>query len=357
MKNRLVVILSICLTIVIFKSPVLANQSGLLIPDQVTGELAYAHVFYLAGEIGVREAGTHEEELARDYVVQQFDNMGYDVVIQPFPYKIRGVTHYSANVIATKQGKFDQTVIVGAHYDSIPKEDEWWCDDETQEGNGAGDNASGVAVMLEAAEVLSNYKTNGTIKFVAFGAEEVGLFGSQYYTSQMTEDEIENTVAMINLDSVGVGDHFNVYSGKDNNPGWVRDLALKIGQGIGHDIRTSPGNQDLTDCYYYFAEGETEDWSDHFYFRLLGIPIAYFEMMNWELDACEGLETEKYGWIMHTCRDNLSMVDPEKLEMTAEVVAALAFQISKNKLPKSIKGKMAKGNKYISIKKRRSFPE
>ena len=51
------------------------------------------------------------------------------------------------------------------------------------------------------------------------------------------------------------------------------------------------------------------------------------------------------------------MVNLEKLEMTAEVVAALAFQLSKNKLPKSIKGKVAKGNKYISIQKRNSLPE
>jgi hypothetical protein len=50
--------------------------------------------------------------------------------------------------------------------------------------------------------------------------------------------------------------------------------------------------------------------------------------------------------------DNLSMVSHEKLEMTAEVVAALAFQISKIKLPKSVKGKVAKGKKFIAIQKR-----
>lgn len=55
---------------------------------------------------------------------------------------------------------------------------------------------------------------------------------------------------------------------------------------------------------------------------------------------------------MHTCMDNLSMVDPEKLEMTVKVTAALAFQISKTNLPKSVKGKIAKGNKNISIRNR-----
>lgn len=113
--------------------------------------------------------------------------------------------------------------------------------------------------------------------------------------------------------------------------------------------------QDEPSCDF-LKWGEAGDWSDHVAFKDLGIPIAYFEMMNWDIEPCEGEETENYGWIMHTCMDNLSMVSHEKLEMTAEVVAALAFQISKNKLPKSEKGKVAKGNKYISIQKRNDLP-
>jgi len=320
-----------------------ADQSGLRIPEQVTGDLSYDHIQYLSETIGARVAGTDKEEETADYIIEQFDAMGYDVEVQPFEYERGGATYQSQNIIATKRGKIDQTVIIGAHYDSVRERS---CSD----GNtlsGAGDNASGVAVMLEAAEVLANYKTHGNIKFVAFGAEEVGLKGSVFYASQMTETEVENTAAMINLDSVGVGDHFNVYSGIDN-PGWARDLALRIGQRMGHDIRTSPGEPSCE----FLAWGEAGDWSDHVAFRHLGISIAYFEMMNWEIEPCEGEETEKFGWVMHTCMDNLSMVSHEKLEMTAEVVAALAFQISKTKLPKSEKGKVAKGNKFISIQKR-----
>jgi hypothetical protein len=114
---------------------------------------------------------------------------------------------------------------------------------------------------------------------------------------------------------------------------------------MGYDLRTSPESE----CFEW---GTTGDWSDHVPFRMLGIPIAYFEWMNWGEDPCGGIETEEFGWIMHTCMDNLSMVSHEKLEMTAEVVAALAFQISKTKLPKSDKGKVAKGSKFISIQKR-----
>jgi hypothetical protein len=178
----------------------------------------------------------------------------------------------------------------------------------------------------------------------------MGLRGSRYYASQMSDENIANTVTMIDLDSVGVGDFFYVYAGLDDNPGWARDLALNIGQRMGHDLRTSPQSE-------YFDWGTTGDWSDHVPFKNLGIPIAYFEWMNWDIEPDGGIETEEYGWVMHTCMDNLSFIKHEKLELTAEVVAALVFELSKTKLPMADKGKVAKGNKYISIQKRSDLPD
>jgi acetylornithine deacetylase/succinyl-diaminopimelate desuccinylase-like protein len=153
--SGVVAILSIVLFFGTLVAVAPADQSGLRIPEQVTGDLAWEHVSYLSEDIGVRVVGTPEEEATADYIIEQFEEMGYEVDIQPFSFERRKQTYESENIIATKPGKFDQTVIVGAHYDSVS---ERTCDD----GNistGAGDNASGVAVMLEAAEVLSNYKT------------------------------------------------------------------------------------------------------------------------------------------------------------------------------------------------------
>lgn len=144
---------------------------------------------------------------------------------------------------------------------------------------------------------------------------------------------------MVNLDCVGIGDYFYVYSSKDDNPGWARDLALTIGKGMDHDIRTSPDSQ-------YFVGGTTGDWSDHVPFKNLGIPVAYFEWMNWDIELDGGIETEQYGWVMHTFRDNLSNISKDKLEATAEVTAALAFEISKNNLPNNPKGIVSQGEKY-----------
>lgn len=343
------------LSIILVTGLVYADQSGLRIPKEVTGQIAWMHMEELAGGggIGSRIAGTAEELEAADYISDQFESMGYDVDRQVFSYVPNNEENQSQNIIATKLGKIDQTVIIGAHYDSVPSRT---CDDGEviNVSSGAGDNASGVGVMLEAAKILAKYKTHGTIKFVAFGAEEVGLKGSFHYSSQMSDEEISNTVTMINLDSVAAGDFFYVYAGKDDNPGWARDLALKIGQRMGYDLRTSPGTSP------YYAWGTAGDWSDHVSFRLLGIPIAYFEWMNWDEDPHGGIETKEFGWIMHECLDNLDFIEKlnakKKVEMTAELVATLTFELSKTKLPKAQKGKIAKGNKYISISKRTGPP-
>ena len=127
-----------------------------------------------------------QEAMTQDYIILQFEALGYDVEVQEFsfqPWWSESELH-SANIIATKPGKIDQTVIVGAHYDSVALDG---CNDEDVH-TGAGDNASGIGVMLEVAEVLAEYKTHGAIKFVAFGAEELGLWGSFHYASQMTDD-------------------------------------------------------------------------------------------------------------------------------------------------------------------------
>lgn len=78
--------------------------------------------------------------------------------------------------------------------------------------------------------------------------------------------------------------------------------------------------------------------------------------MNWDIEPDGGIETAEYGWIMHTCLDNLDFTSHRKLELTADVVAALVFELSKNKLPQAEKGRIAKGNKYISIQKRYYAP-
>lgn len=255
------------------------------------GALAYEHTKYLAEVIGSRVAGTEGESKGKDYVKQQFERMGYEPSVQPFTYTRRGNSISSANVLAYKPGRSGQQIIVGAHYDSVSA------------GKGTDDNASGVGVLLEVAEVLKHVSTPYSIVFVAFGAEEGGLNGSKYFAGQMSADDIKNTVGMINLDSLAVGDKMYVH-GSAGDAGFIRDQALNIAQKKKLDININPGlNPD-------YPAGTTGDWSDHAPFDNLGIPFAYFESTNWEIGDLDGYEqTETYGGIWHTKNDNLQFIE------------------------------------------------
>jgi hypothetical protein len=98
----------------------------------------------------------------------------------------------------------EEYVIVGAHYDhlgygDIASSTPW----RREIHNGADDNASGVAALLEIANWTAIKKpTPRTFVFLAFTAEELGALGSEYYCKN-PPFPIENTIAMVNLDTIG----------------------------------------------------------------------------------------------------------------------------------------------------------
>jgi aminopeptidase YwaD len=101
-------------------------------------------------------------------------------------------TKTSQNVIG-RPPQDDCQVIVGAHYDSVAA------------GPGANDNASGSATLLEIARVLDLRGQEEGVCFVAFGAEEPGLFGSRHFVTTLTSQGQPSPQAMVDLDMVGVG--------------------------------------------------------------------------------------------------------------------------------------------------------
>ena len=130
----------------------------------------------------------------------------------------------SRNVIAEMKGNGEGLVIVGAHYDIVPATEA-----------GANDNTSGVAVLLSLAEALAGRSLPYTIRFVAFGSEEIGLYGSRHYVSSLTEAELTRIRAMLNFDVVGSGPHLETV-GHDS----LIDLALNIADNL--EIEAQPGS-------------------------------------------------------------------------------------------------------------------
>lgn len=98
----------------------------------------------------------------------------------------------------------NEAIVIGAHYDHLGRGGQGSLDvNSTEIHHGADDNASGVAAMLELARQFSQTRTNKrTIIFIAFGGEEEGLLGSQFYVNNPAFP-IAKTVAMINMDMVG----------------------------------------------------------------------------------------------------------------------------------------------------------
>ena len=117
------------------------------------------------------------------------------------------------NVVARLPGAnpllADEYVIVGAHYDHLGfGGDGSLAPDSRDVHNGADDNASGTAAVIEIARALTaGPRPDRSVLFIAFTGEERGLWGSALFVAQPTID-LESTVAMLNLDMVGrVVDH------------------------------------------------------------------------------------------------------------------------------------------------------
>jgi hypothetical protein len=122
------------------------------------------------------------------------------VAYDDFPANIDGLVTNQRNVIATLPGTGDHpgAIVLMAHYDSRPIDP----NDGSSPAPGADDNASGVALLIELARLLSSRPWNQTIIFAAFSAEEQGTYGSRHYVqNKMLEGRIFD--AAIDNDIVG----------------------------------------------------------------------------------------------------------------------------------------------------------
>jgi len=97
------------------------------------------------------------------------------------------------NVICVLPGRSEATIIVGAHFD------------HSGHGMGVVDNWSGAALLPSLVESLNREPRKHTFIFVGFTQEEKGLIGSRFYAKQMTREQVAQTRAMVNLDSLGLG--------------------------------------------------------------------------------------------------------------------------------------------------------
>ncbi|TBV28334.1 peptidase M28 [Meridianimaribacter sp. CL38] len=170
-----------------------------------------------------RQTGTDGEKAAAEYIAQRFEDLGFTAkgtegFYQAFSFKPKTDPHQEVNytvkdgdssitgtnVIGFLDNKAENTIIIGAHYDHLGygAEGSLYRGETNEIHNGADDNASGVAVLLDLARKLKSVNTGNNYLFMAFSGEEMGLLGSNYFTKNPTID-LQKANYMLNMDMVG----------------------------------------------------------------------------------------------------------------------------------------------------------
>ena len=176
------------------------------------------HIEYLASdEMQGRAAATWYDTLAVTYIQSELASIDGvtllgDNGIQTVPYRARisradttRISKTTFNVVgfieASNPIYRNRTVVVGAHYDHLGVR---LVDSVMQVFNGADDNASGTAFVIEFAREIANQKDRlmANVIVVLFGGEEAGLIGSRFYANNPLKP-IEEVRGMINFDMVG----------------------------------------------------------------------------------------------------------------------------------------------------------
>ena len=177
---------------------------------------------YLAdNKLEGRQTGSKGEQIAADYIADRFkvlkiDAKGTDSYFQDFSFNKSSNPHeqvtfedtdnenqiFSKNVIGFIDNGAKNTVVIGAHYDHLGYGGQGSLYVGKEIHNGADDNASGTALMLDLANQLKFENFNNNYLFIGFSGEEMGLLGSNYFVKNPTID-LSSINYMINLDMVG----------------------------------------------------------------------------------------------------------------------------------------------------------
>ncbi len=235
------------------------------------------HVYFLADDaMKGRGTGSKQNLKSAKYIRKEFKKyklqpLGTDGYFQEFDAKIRKVKvpdsiRKARNVIGFLDNHAEKTIVIGAHYDHIGEGKQGSSLAKDSYGiihNGADDNASGVAGLLELARVYTQNKTKEPVNFlfIAFGAEELGLVGSRYFVKNPTSD-LAKVHWMLNMDMIG---RLNKESG-----------VSIIGYGTSPSFESIFNSIQPKDFVKFYTGYEGRGGSDQTSFYEKDIPVLFF---------------------------------------------------------------------------------
>ncbi|MFG1495001.1 M20/M25/M40 family metallo-hydrolase [Saccharospirillum sp. HFRX-1] len=335
---------------VVMLSLLLSAAPALAVDALAVSERAWQITQVMEKHLGNRLAGTYVEEATADVLASAWQEAGLNIEWQTFEFEFSSRTYTSRNLWVTIDGASDRHVLIGGHYDSAG---------QVFESNGTTDNGISVALMVALAEylVMNDEQPPFTLTFALFGAEELGMHGSQAF---VRAGHAENVDAMVNLDTIAGGDLLYIHSAPVtpsehcadastySASAELREELIAVSEQAGLAFVEHPG-------YPGYAPGETGDWSDQRYFACSGIPIAYVEASNFSINgkeghdgysqtthealwdcydaeartACNRDEETQWGKIIHTRNDQLERLlelfgnrVPQQLHQSSQLLAA-----------------------------------
>ena len=335
-KNKIITMKKVSLLVLFIT--LLGCQKEHVYENNIKGDVTFLADDKLEG----RETGTEGEILAAEYIAKRFEELGIepkgtDAYFQAFSFKPTNDPHgevaftniaedgtvTGTNVVGYINNNAKNTVVIGAHYDHLGYGSEGSLHKgEKAIHNGADDNASGVAVMLDLASKLKGVNTTNNYLFIAFSGEEMGLLGSNFFVKNPTIDT--KTVSyMINMDMVGR---------------LKQDSTLAV-----YGTGTSPiFKQTLNSHNNKFKLIEKESGigpSDHTSFYLADIPVLHFFTGQHEDYHKPGDDTDKLNY------EGMDIISGYIFEIISDLNdnGKLAFRKTKNESEETPRFKVGLG--------------
>ena len=318
----------------------LFSQENIIFSKTINVEDLQKHVYILSSDsLEGRETGKKGQKMAAEYIKNHFINIG----IPPYKkntyyqkFKVESDRHMckyncencdedfitrlfkkkrivqGENVLGYIEGSDlkEELIIITAHYDHLGKHD-------TLLFNGADDNGSGTAAVMEIAEAFMLAKKEGkgprrSILIMPVSGEEKGLLGSKHYTDNPVYP-LEKTVANLNIDMIGRIDYYHDTSGyiyligSDMLSQELHDISEEINKKyIGLELDYSFNSADDPNRYYYR--------SDHYNFAKNNIPVIFY---------FNGLHDD-----YHKTTDTIEKLDFKKIETITRLIFLTAWELA-----------------------------
>ncbi len=276
--------------------------------ESITADGVFKHIAELASDsYEGRETGTPGVEKAAEYLAAKLKEWKLapagvrSMYFQPFAFESKGARNVLAVLPGSHAALKNEFVLIGAHYDHIGATRSG----EDRVNNGADDNASGTAAVLEIARAFASVKERParSIVFAWWSGEEKGLLGSKHFVDNPTVP-LRSVIACLNLDMVGRN---------------VEDAIDIEGTGCSPDLKPLFERVNIRKYFAKINYGvkEVKGDTDHFWFYQSGIPAVEF--------------FSGYHADYHKPGDEAEKISKPKLERVGRFVAVAAWTLANGK--------------------------